>query len=105
MENMIQRIVDMDRRAQDILATAQKEKLDAEDRIAEKAAALQKNYLDQARRRIQISAENDRTLFEQRWTRRQKHYDRQMERLETRFAENHDNWLGAIVDAATKPAE
>lgn len=105
MEDMIRRIVDMDRKARDILAKAQKEKLDAENLISQKAAALQENYLDQARRRIQISAENDRTLFEQRWQRRQKHYDRQLQTLQTRFEEGHDEWLKTIVETAVKPAK
>lgn len=101
---MIRRIVDMDRKAQEILAKAQKEKLEAEALISEKTAALQKNYLDQARRRIQISAENDRTLFEQRWQRRQQHFDRQLQRLETRFEEGHDEWLRSILEAAVSPS-
>ena len=105
MEDMIRRIVEVDRRAQQVLDKAQQEKLEAEEQIAQKVARLRENYLDQARRRIQIDAENDRTLFEQRWQRRQKHFDAQLQRLQKRYAEKHDTWLATIVETAVKEAK
>lgn len=103
MEDMIRRIVEVDRRAQQVLDKAQQEKLEAEGQITEKVLKLRENYLDQARRRIQIDTENDRTLFEQRWKRRQKYFDKQSGRLQERYAEKHDAWLATIVENATRP--
>lgn len=105
MEDMIRRIVEMDRAAQEVLATAQTEKLNAETQITEKIAKLQKNYLDQARRRIQIDTENERTQMEQKWAKRQSGFDMQQKKLQQRYDEGHDAWLKAIVETATKPAQ
>ncbi len=100
MEDMIRRIVEVDRRAQQVLDKAQQEKLEAEEQIDKKVTQLRENYLDQARRRIQIDTENDRTLFEQRWKKRQKYFDAQAKRLQERYAEKHDTWLETLVETA-----
>lgn len=96
MEDMIKRIIDMDRKAQEITDAARKEKIEAEKDIASKAQALREEYLARARRRIQINAETDRTLFEQKWRRREKYYEEQAERLESLYAAHHDEWVDAI---------
>ena len=100
MENMIKRIVDMDKKARDITAAARQEKIDCEKEIAQKAKALRAEYLDRARRRIQINAETERTLAQQAWKKQQARYTEQTERLESRFAENKDAWVDAIVARA-----
>lgn len=104
MEEMIRHIVEVDRKAQEVLADAQREKLNAETVIAEKIAQLQENYLEQARRRIRIDSENERTLFEQRWKKRQRYFDRQSENLKARYDREHDAWIAAIVAAVTGSA-
>lgn len=97
MEDMIKRIVDMDRKAKEITESARREKLESVEEIKERAAALREEYLDRARRRIQINAETERTLFEQTWRRRAAAFDRYGERLDALYKEKHDEWLAAIV--------
>ena len=62
MEEMIKRIIDMDKKAREITDAAQQEKIDCEKEIAQKAAQLRSEYLERARRRIQVNAETERTL-------------------------------------------
>lgn len=64
MENMIRRIVEMDQKARQITEAAQREKLDSEKEIAEKAAQLRADYLERARRRIQLNSDTERAAAE-----------------------------------------
>ena len=94
MENMIKRIVDMDQKARAITEAARREKLDSEKEIAEKAKQLREDYLDRARRRIQINGEMEKVIAEQAWARRRKFYDKQ---LEESYAAHCGDWVDAIV--------
>ena len=50
MEEMIKRIIDMDRKAQEITEAARREKLESEKELVKRAEALKEEYLDRARR-------------------------------------------------------
>lgn len=102
MEHMIKRIVDMDRKAKEITESAQQEKLELVKEIKERVEALKTEYLERARRRIQINAETDRTLFEQSWRRKEAAFLRQAGRLDALYAEKHDEWLDTIVEHVQK---
>lgn len=97
MENMIKRIIDMDKKAREITETAQREKLESEKEIVVKAAQLREEYLARARRRIQINGEADRTIAEQKWRKRQAYYDRQKKKMDELFSGNGDQWVETIV--------
>lgn len=98
MENMIKRIVDMDQKARAITEAARREKLDSEKEIAERAKQLREEYLDRARRRIQINGEMEKVIAEQKWARRQKFYSGQEKLLEEAYAAHCGEWVDAIVD-------
>ncbi len=98
MEDMIKRILDMDKKAQEITEAAQKEKSAAQEEIGRRAEALKVEYLDRARRRIQINAETEQTLLEQAWRRREDSYRKQAARLDALYAEKRGDWVRAIVE-------
>ncbi len=97
MENMIKRIVEMDQKARQITEAAQREKLDSEKEIAEKAAQLRADYLERARRRIQLNSDTERAAAEKAWEAREVEYTRQTERLEGIYREHRDEWVDTIV--------
>lgn len=97
MENMIKRIIDMDQKAREITESAQKEKLESEKEIAEKAKQLRADYLERARRRIQVNDETERALAEEEWRKRQAVYAAQRQRLEDTYAAKADEWADTIV--------
>ena len=97
MEEMIKRIIDMDKKAREITEAAQREKLDSEKEIAENAKKLREEYLEKARRRIQVNAETERTLAEQEWRRQKAKYDKQREDLEASYGAHHEEWVKQIV--------
>ena len=81
MEEMIKRIIDMDKKAREITDAAQQES----------------DYLERARRRIQVNAETERTLAEQEWRRQKAKYDKQREDLEASYGAHHEDWVKQIV--------
>lgn len=98
MENVLKRIMDMDRQAQKIIDAARQEKLEAERSIARQAEELRENYLERTRRRIQINAENERTILRQNWRRKEAGYQQQKQKMEQTFAEKGDEWAATLAD-------
>lgn len=98
VEDMIKRILDMDKKAQEITEAAQKEKRAALEEIGRRAEGLKVEYLDRARRRIQINAEIEQTLLEQAWRRREESYRKQTARLDALYAEKRGDWVRTIVE-------
>ncbi len=101
MEDMIRRIVDMDKKAREITEAAEKEKAESEKEIIEKAARLREDYLAQARRRIRVNRETERKAAEEEWAKARAHYDEQLDRINALYAEHGDEWVRRIADAVT----
>lgn len=97
MEEMIKRIIDMDKKAREITDAAQQEKIDCEKEIAQKVAQIRSEYLERARRRIQVNAETEQTLADQKWRRRKAKYDKQREDLQASYDAHHEAWVAQIV--------
>lgn len=98
MENIIKRIVDMDKKAREITEAAYREKLDSEKDIQEKANQLREEYLALARRRIQINRDTERAILEQDWVKSQARYKVMMEKLDSLYSEHKEEWISAIVN-------
>lgn len=103
MPDIIKQIIEIDRKAQETTEAAQREKLNCEKEIAEKVQALREDYLQKARRRIQINSEMDRTIMEQKWQKCKAHYDEQAAALEQAYADHHDEWVEQIVQRVVQP--
>ena len=97
MEAMIKRIIDMDKKAREITESAQREKLDSEKEIAENAKKLREEYLEKARRRIQVNSETERAAAEQAWHKMEARYAQQQQKLEEVFASRRTELTEAIV--------
>lgn len=97
MKNIINQIIEMDHQAKQITDAARQEKLNAERDIEKRAEALRAEYLDRARKRAQISNENERTIAEQKWRRVQARYKKQEERLQTIYNEQGERLVDELV--------
>jgi hypothetical protein len=98
MEEMIKRIVDMDKKAREITEAAQKEKLESEKIINEKAVQLRDEVLSRARRRINVNKELEDVIMEQDWEKIKKRYDEQLARMDALYAQHGNEWVDSIVD-------
>ena len=101
MEDMIRRIIDMDKKAREITEAAQREKAASEREINEKAAQLREDYLSRARYCIQINRETEQKLAEQEWEKTRTRYDEELRRMDALYAERGDEWVRTIVAAVT----
>ncbi len=97
MKSIINQIIEMDHQAKQITDAARQEKLNAERDIEQKAAALRTEYLDRARRRAQISGENERTIAEQKWRRVEARYQKQEEKLQAVYDEKGEALVEELV--------
>lgn len=102
MEEMIRRIVDMDKKARDITEAAQREKLESEKAISEKASQLREEVLSNARRRIQVNKELERVILEQEWEKTKARYDEQSAKMEALYAQHGQEWVDTIADRVLK---
>lgn len=96
MQEMIKRIIEMDKKAQEITQTAEREKIDSEKDVAEKAAQIREEYLSSARRRIQINKDLENSIQEEQWAKTKARYDVQVEKMKQLYTENGDQWVETI---------
>jgi dephospho-CoA kinase len=98
MEEMINRIVDMDKKAREITESAKSERVDSEKEIAEKAARLREEYLSNARHRIATNKAAETAILEQNWAKTKARYDEQLAKMNRLYEEHGDEWVSTIVD-------
>lgn len=98
MEEMIKRIVEMDKKAREITERARQEKIESEKEVEEKAAKLREEMLSRARRRIQINRELEKVIFEQEWSKKKARYDKQIKRIDQLAAKHGEEWVNTIFN-------
>lgn len=97
MKEMIQKIIDMDKKAREITEAAEKEKLEIEKDIAQKAVQLREEVLTRARHRIEKNKQLENTILEEEWEKLKARYDAQMERMNDLYAKHGEEWVNTIV--------
>lgn len=97
MEDMIARIVEMDKKARDMTEQAQKNKLDYENQIIAKRESIKTDFLERAKKRIAINREAAQkkadTTLQQAETRNRAI----IEKMETDYDRLGDAWVDTIV--------
>ena len=84
LEDMIAKIVEMDKKARDMTDEAQQNKLDYEQHILRKKERIKNDYLERAKKRI--VEERDSAVIKE---------------LENTYAKNGDKWVESIVAGVT----
>ena len=101
MQDMVERIVEMDKRARELTDEAKRLRVGSEDRIRSKKEELRRGYRDRAEERVELikkaearnaEAELKAILERQKETRRQ---------LDAIYADKGDEWVARIVARAT----
>jgi len=98
MHDMIKRIVEMDKKAQEITKAAQQEKLQLEKEITEKVVLLREDALDRARKRIQANRETEMAILEEQWQKKKKEYDAQYAAIQDLFVKNGGKWTRELTN-------
>ncbi len=98
MEDMISKIVDMDKKARDITDEAQKSKIDYENQIIRTKEKIKNDYLERAKKRIEINRQTAQKKAEEQLQLLEEKNGAIIENLDKTYSENCDNWVNTIVD-------
>lgn len=101
MQDMVERIVEMDKRARELTDEAKKLRVGSEDRLKAKKQELRQGYQDRANERVELikkaevkTAEGElKAILE-----KQKQVQQQLDDL---YAEKGDEWVAKIVARVT----
>lgn len=97
MQDMIAKIVEMDEKARELTAQAQREKAMSEQDIATAKEKIYNDFIERARRRIQLNEETERKAAEENWKRVEAEHQKALRQLEKLRVENSEKWAGDIV--------
>lgn len=97
MDDMIQLILDMDSKAREITADAEKTKIATAQNLNLRKQELKKHYLEQARQRVEKNAAAEREAMQDNWKKAQSDYASRLEELEQKYKNNGDQWVNEIV--------
>ena len=97
MQDIVKQIVDMDRKAREITAAVEQDRLNSEKEIAQKRVELRAEYLAKAREAIPSSESQERAAAEKEWEIvAKKHADLSRE-LDELYSKKGDEWVNNIV--------
>ena len=101
MQDMVERIVEMDKRARELTDEAKKLRVGSEDRLKTKKAELRRGDQKKANERVELikKAEIKTAKVELETILEKQNQVRQ--RLEDLYAENGDQWVAGIVARVT----
>ena len=97
VEDMIAKIVEMDKKARELNDKAQKTKVDYEHQIILKKEKIKTDYLERAKKRIAINQQTAQKRADEKLKRNHEKNDAISERLEAAYAENGNAWVERIV--------
>ncbi|MGN0470318.1 MAG: hypothetical protein ACI4GV_05325 [Acutalibacteraceae bacterium] len=97
MEDMISKIVDMDKKARDITAEAQKSKIDYEHQIIQTKEKIKNDYLERAVERVKINQQTAQKRADEALKVIQSKNAAIIDNLEKTYSEKSDSWVDEIV--------
>lgn len=97
MEEMIKHIIDTDKKAREIIESAQNELVESEKTIIENSKKLRDEVLSQARNRNIKNKEIEKYVLEQEWEKKKADYENQIKRLDELAKKRSDEWVDALV--------
>lgn len=97
MEDMISKIVEMDKKARDMTAEAQKSKVNYEQDIAVAKEKIKNDFIERALARIKINEQAERKNAEGQLEQIKQKNAAIAQKLEKRYVENGDTWVDEIV--------
>lgn len=97
MQDLMQQIIDMDRKARQITEAAQQEKVDSEKEIQQKREEIRRKYLEEARKRIAKNEPKERAAAEAAWSKKKELNDKISDHLDQMYKEKGDQWVDQIV--------
>lgn len=97
MEDMIAKIVEMDKKARELNEKAQKNKIDYEHNVVLTKEKIKNDYLERAKKRIAINQQTARKRADERLAGIREKNNAIILRLEESYAKDGDRWVENIV--------
>ena len=97
MKDMIERIMEMDKTAQEVTKIVQKEKLTLEQEIKALKNNIRSEYLMRARARIESNRVQEQKIADEKIDDINAFGEQVLARLEKQYMKNKDIWVNAIV--------
>ena len=93
---MISKIVEMDEKARELNDEALKSKIDYEQEIAVAKQTIIKDYLERARKRVQINAQSERDAAKKELAQTREAHAKIEKKLDDLYGSNCDSWVDEI---------
>ena len=97
MDDMVSRIIEMDKAAREITQKVKNERLTLEKEIKELKKKIRSEYLERARKRIETNKKNEQKLANEKIEAIKAEKIRIMQRLQKQYDENCDDLTNSIV--------
>lgn len=97
MENMIAKIIEMDKKARDLTDEAQKSKISYENEILKTKEKIKNDYLARAKDRIEINKQTAQKKANARLSEIEEKNSILIKKLDSSYSENGDKWVDEIV--------
>ncbi len=98
MEDMIGKIIQMDKEARESLTKAKQLKIDSERKISDIKEQRRNEYIDRARTNIKVLEKEERIKAAVRLKIIENSYEQKYDRIEKVYYDNKDAWINAIVE-------
>ena len=100
MEDMISKIVDMDKKARDLTNEAKQSKIDYEKQVIEKKEKIKTDFLERAKERVKINKQTAQKKADEELAQIKKKNAAIIETLDRTDAEHKDEWVSEITARA-----
>ena len=97
MEDMVAKIVEMDKKARDMTAQAQQKKLDFENEVIAKRENMKNDYLERAKKRVAMNRQTAQKKADAALRQIEERDSAVIQRLESVYARDGDKWVDEIV--------
>ncbi len=97
MEDMIAKIIDMDKKARDLTDEAQRSKISYEQEILRTKEKIKNDYLSRAKERIEINRQTAQKKADEQLKTIEQKNDTIVRKLDSCYSENGDKWVDEIV--------
>lgn len=96
MQDIIKKIIEIDRNAQKMTEEALALKSEAESAIEKDKSALREQYIARAKKRIEITARTEESFLEEALDDINKKYSSAAAQLKSKYDNNHSQWAEEI---------
>ena len=98
MENIINRILEMDEQARSLTRKANQKKVKNELSLEKRKHLLKDNYIEKARKKLSDLEQKERETGESEWAEKQALINERADTLDKLYVQNREKWISGIFE-------